>query len=310
MLREAIIASLAQSGGFADEEAVAAIEAYARRVSTLEGKKEMAEIADLASEKTLPLTVSIGRVYDARDDIELTESLAAKLFARAKALRPAEPAAARKMLSIAERCALVVADLNLIERIGEGVIDLDALKLALESRERMRKRVSDELFALFKKGGYAGGVAAVLLGDEDNYTDLLKGKDATAQTALLAAARYLREKLPVELVGKLLNANQTSAAAENYLEIEDSAEARRLIWAKHPGEARILGDASARMPRWADHQLANGKRKCARKYLARTLPKKFTRLPPISIRGFTAASSFACARARRKSACTIPKAVG
>lgn len=256
MLREPFIAALGQAGpaagGFSDEEAMAAIEAYARHVTTPEGKKEIAEIADLTSEKTLPLPISIGRVYDERDDIELTESLAAKLFARAKAVRSAEPAAARRMLSIAERCGLVVADLNLIERIGEGLVDLDALKLALKSRERMRKRVPDELFTLFKKGGYASGMAALLLGDEDNYNNLLKGKDSTAQTALLAAARYVREKLPVDLVGKLLDSNQTLAAAENYLEVEDSAEARRLIWAKHPGEARIVGERVRSEPERGD----------------------------------------------------------
>ncbi|HMY70935.1 MAG TPA: hypothetical protein PLQ88_03815, partial [Blastocatellia bacterium] len=214
-----------------------------RHVITPEGKKEIAEITNLQSEKTLSLPVSIGRVYDEREEVEISESLAAKLFARAKVLRAAEPLAARRMLAIAERCTLTVADLNLIERIGEGVIDLDALKLALESRERMRKRTSDELSALIKKGGYAAGIAAVLLGEEDNYNDLLKGKDANAQTALFAAARYVREKLPVESAGKLLDANQSLAnAAENYLEAEDSAEARKLIWDKHPGEARILGE--------------------------------------------------------------------
>lgn len=241
--RESLIATLAQTGGFADEEAAAAIEAYARRVITSEGQKEMAEIADGASDKSLPLPVSVGRVYDVRDEIELSEGLATKLFERAKALRPTEPAAARRILSIAERADLVVADLNLIERIGQGVVDLDAVKLALESRERMRKRAGGELFRLIKQGGYAGGLAAILLGQESNWNDLLKGNDANAQTSLLAAARYTRDKLPVELVGKRLAANPIlAAAAESYLEVEDSAEARKIIWARHPGEARILGE--------------------------------------------------------------------
>ncbi len=246
ILRETFIAALAQAGaavgGFSDEEAVAAIEAFARHVITPEGKKEIAEITNLQSEKTLPLPVSIGRVYDEREEVEINESLAAKLFARAKVLRATDPLAARRILAVAERCTLTVADLNLIERIGEGLVDLDALKLALESRQRMRKQVADELSALVKKGGYAAGISAALLGDEDNCNNVLKGKDANAQIALLAAARYVREKLPVEIVGKLLSVSQTLTAAENYLEVEDSAEARQLIWAKHPGEARILGE--------------------------------------------------------------------
>lgn len=241
-LREGIIVTLAQSGGFSDEEAAVAIEAYARHAVTSEGQKEMAEIAGLTSEKSLPLQISIGRIYDIRDEIEISESLAAILFARAKALRPTEPAAARRILSIAENADLMIADLNLIDRISQGTVDLDAVKLALEMRASMQKRAGDALFALFKQGGYAAGLAAVLLGDEGNWRDLLKGNDTNAQTALLAAARYTRDKLPVDLIGKLLNAHQTATAAESYLEVEDSLDARKMIWAKYPGEAKILGE--------------------------------------------------------------------
>jgi hypothetical protein len=57
----------------------------------------------------------------------------------------------------------------------------------------------------------------------------------------------LREKLQVELVrGRLGTPNRALAmAAEKYLEVEDSPEARKLILARRPGEARILGDLSA-----------------------------------------------------------------
>src|SRR5262249_46877857 len=74
-----------------------------------------------------------------------------------------------------------------------------------------------------------------------------KGPDAKAQIALLAGARYLRDKLLVELVSKLLNSPNRALgkAAESYLEVEDSAEARRLVLAKRRGEAYILGDGAA-----------------------------------------------------------------
>ncbi|MEP7342990.1 MAG: HEAT repeat domain-containing protein [Acidobacteriota bacterium] len=243
-LREALIAALIQLGGFSDEEAASAIEEYARKAITTEGQKEIAEIAGGDSNKSLPLPVSIGRVYDQREEIEITESLAAKLFERAKALRATEPAVARQILAIAENADLIIADLNLIERISEGWIDVDAIKLALEGRASMRKRAGDELAKLFKQGGYAAGLAAILLDDEGNRLDVLKGKDQNAQLALLAAARYTREKLPVESVSKLFNAANPVlvAAAESYLEVEDSAEARKIVWARHPGEAKILGE--------------------------------------------------------------------
>src|SRR5262249_57505343 len=80
--------------------------------------------------------------------------------------------------------------------------------------------------------------------EEREERETLGGTDAKAQLALLAGARYLREKLPVELAGKLLDSpNRALAkAAESYLEVEDSAEARKLVMARHPGEAYILGD--------------------------------------------------------------------
>src|SRR6185369_14558300 len=59
-LREALITALIQLGGFSDEEAAVDIEAYARKVVTEEGKKEIAEIAGGDSNKSLPLPVSIG----------------------------------------------------------------------------------------------------------------------------------------------------------------------------------------------------------------------------------------------------------
>ena len=80
--------------------------------------------------------------------------------------------------------------------------------------------------------------------DEREWKSTLEGNDIKTQLALLAGARYLREKLPVELVGRLLNSpNRALAkAAESYLEVEDSAEARKLVLARHPGEAHVLGD--------------------------------------------------------------------
>jgi len=53
----------------------------------------------------------------------------------------------------------------------------------------------------------------------------------------------LREPLPVEKAGALLKSPDKllALAAERYLESADSAEARKLIFELHPGEALILG---------------------------------------------------------------------
>src|SRR5262249_550965 len=134
-----------------------------------------------------------------------------------------------------------------VERIGEGWADVDSITVALETRDTLSKSAGDELYGLVKQGGYAAGVAAAILNDKREWKAILENSDAKAQLALLACARYLRDKLPVELAGKSLNSpNRALAkAAESYLEVEDSPEARKLILARHPGEAYILGDTTA-----------------------------------------------------------------
>ncbi len=247
MLRESIIVALAELGGFPDAEALAAIEAYCTRRLSEEGRQEISDIRQGGSEKNLPLPVSIGAVYAESEEVEIPDSLATLLFDRAKALRKTQPQLAREILAVAQQSSGIIADLNLADCIAEGWADVEMLKTVLQSRAEMRKRVGDKLEELFKQGGYQTGLAAAILNEEEKRLSVLSGKDTNAQYALLAAARYTREKLPVEIVGKLMNANAVqataiAAAAESYLEVEDSAEARKLIWARHPGEAKILGE--------------------------------------------------------------------
>ncbi len=241
IFRESIIVALVELGGFPDGEAAAAIEAYARRMLTEEGQTEIREAREDQGEKTLPLQISIGAVLSENEDVEISDSLATLLFNRAKALKKTQPDLARKLVSIAQQSNGIVADLNLIERIAEGWVDVEAVKLALDSRAQLRKNAAGNLEELFKQGGYQTGLAAAILNEEDKLNGVLAGRDALAQQALLAAARYTRQKLPVGAVGKLMANASLVAAAESYLEVEDSAEARKLIWARHPGEARILG---------------------------------------------------------------------
>src|SRR5262249_12916224 len=176
--------------------------------------------------------------------IQATEGLAVRLIERAKALRAAQPAVARQILRGIEGAPLRVAEADLVERIGAGWADVDAIKLALENRDSIRKSAGEELYSLIKQGGYAAGIAATILSDEREHREALAGTDTKAQLALLASARYLRDKLPVELAGGLLNSlsRALSKAAEGYLEVEDGAEARKLLLARHRGEAYILGD--------------------------------------------------------------------
>jgi hypothetical protein len=244
--RGKIVTALAECGGLSEDEMAAAVEAYAKMVVTEAGEEEIDQAKSGDSEKPLPMQVSIGRILNGSEKIQGAEGLAVRLIERATLLRASQPAVARQMLRSIEGVPLRAAEINLVERIGEGWADFDALKLALENRDSIQKSATAELYSLIKQGGYAAGVAAAILNEEREYRETLKGTDAKAQLALLAGARYLRDKLPVELASRLLDSpNRALAkAVESYLKVEDSAEARKLVLARHRGEAYILGDGA------------------------------------------------------------------
>jgi hypothetical protein len=240
-LRESLITALFLCGGITDDEAAAAIEAYARKLAAPGGVEALKQAKESEAAEPLPLKISIGRILDESDRLAVSEGLAALLFERVKALRAKEPEIAEQILRVIQGAPLPLARQFLAQRIGEGWVDADALALALETRSGMQKNAGSELQSLLNRGGYAAGVAAVLLDDADAARDVLKGKDGKAQMALLACARYVRAALPVELVARLLADKALASAAESYLIMEDSAAARQLVWARHPGEALILG---------------------------------------------------------------------
>jgi hypothetical protein len=242
--RQKIVAALAECGGLLDDEMVAAVEAYAKMVVTEAGAEEINRAEYPALEKSIPLNVSIGRILIESKTIQGAEGVAAGLIERAKALRASQLAVARGILRCIEGFPLPVVEINLVERIGAGWADLDAITVALRNRDSIQKSAGDELNNLIKRGGYAAGIAAAILNDEREHRETLKGTDAKAHLALLACARYLRDKLPVELVARLLKSpnREMSKVAEMYLEVEDSAEARKQVLARRRGEAYVLGD--------------------------------------------------------------------
>ncbi|HEU0185527.1 MAG TPA: hypothetical protein VFS27_09445 [Blastocatellia bacterium] len=248
-LRGYIFRALARCGGFSDGEMAEAIEAYSKVdviVANMAEQDRQNFFYD--AEKQRPLEVSVGFALSVKENyghhvVELerfqgAEGLAVRLIERANALRASQPAVARQILRIVEDFPLRAVEVNLVERIGAGWADIDELKLALENCDSIRKSAKDELYGLLKQGGYAAGVAAAILNDEREQREALAGTDTKAQRALLAGARYLRRKLPVGLVGRLLDSpNRALArAAESYLVIEDGDEARGLVLARRRGK--------------------------------------------------------------------------
>ncbi|MBC7932286.1 MAG: hypothetical protein H7Z38_17155, partial [Rubrivivax sp.] len=238
--RTFIIEGLLASGGVPEAEQIAALEAYAERLSTSEGRDDVGRYRS-SDEEPLPLPVSIGRYLASQKDAP--ESLAQETIARAESLRKTNPATARALLEIAEGWEARQVDLDTLRRIAAGTADAATINVALARAEKMRARVLNELRTLAASGGAAQGVAAILLADEGLTHGALASGDRLAQVSLLACARLAQVSLPVAEVGSLLTSKDATLAlaAERYLLAEDSREARRLLLERHRDEAFITG---------------------------------------------------------------------
>jgi hypothetical protein len=238
--RAFIIEGLLASGGVPEAEQVAALEAYAEKLSTPEGRADVERYRS-SGEELPPLPVSIGKYLAGRKDAP--DSLAQETIARAESLRKTNPSKARALLEIAEGWEARQVDLDTLRRIAAGTADAATINTALMRAEKMRARVTSELRTLAASGGAAQGVAAVLLADEGLTHGALASGDQLAQVSLLACARLTQTRLPVSEVGALLTSKDATLAlaAERYLLAEDSREARRLLHERHTDEAFITG---------------------------------------------------------------------
>jgi hypothetical protein len=107
--------------------------------------------------------------------------------------------------------------------------------------QRLREKQSNDVFDIRSSGAAALGISACLLEDNNEYGALLEGDNTEAKTAMLACARLIRANLPVRKVAENLQSSNAvlALAAERYLESEDSPEARSLVLARHPNEAKF-----------------------------------------------------------------------
>jgi hypothetical protein len=235
-----IIEGLLASGGVTESEQLAALDAYAEKLSTSEGRADVQRYRS-SDEEPLSLPLSIGKYLAAQK--EAPDSLAQETIARAESLQKTNAAKARALLEIAEGWEARQVDLDTLRRIAAGTADAATISNALTRAEKMRARVTSELRTLAASGGAAQGVAAVLLADDGLTHGALASGDRLAQTALLACARLAQVSLPVAEVGSLLTSKDATLAlaAERYLLAEDSREARRLLLERHTDEAFITG---------------------------------------------------------------------
>ncbi len=137
----------------------------------------------------------------------------------------------------------------LLRDLKRGVADLDTIIRLLGQRKDLREKQSTDLFDIRTGTPTAFGISACLLEDSADYDAILDTGNIETKTALFACSRLLRLRLQVPKVAENLKSPNPllQTAAERYLESEDSPEARAIVLARHPNEAKILGARSAFM---------------------------------------------------------------
>ncbi len=140
-------------------------------------------------------------------------------------------------------------NLLLLRDLKRGIADTDTIIRLLGQRKELREKQSTDIFDIRTGTPTAFGISACLLEDSADYNTILDTGNIESKTALFACARLLRLPLQVPKVAENLKSPNPllQTAAERYLESEDSPEARAIVLARHPNEAKILGSRSAFM---------------------------------------------------------------
>jgi hypothetical protein len=242
-MRGSLIEALVALGGFSDDELIDGLEAFI--VYFIEKQKQR---DDSEEEKPVPVEVSLGMYL--REYETPTNGLVGRTIERIKALRKTNPPAAQMLLDIMEKWDHPLVDLEMLGWMTSDKSNSETVLKLLTKRVELRERVPNELSALREKGPVMRGLGSVILEDETDLANDLRTGDAETRTALLAFARLVRVKLPVDEVAPLLkNDNKLLAlAAERYLESEDSVAARTIILSEFKAETRILGAHQSFVP--------------------------------------------------------------
>jgi hypothetical protein len=238
--RQFILEGLLASGGVSEAEEVNALEAYAAKLTTPEGREEMGRYRSYGDDP-LPTPLSIGRYLATRKDVP--ETLVRAVLDRAASLQKSNAPVAQSLLEVAHQWQSRQADLDMVHRIANGTADAKTIANALSRRTKLHESLATELQILLASNGPAQGIGSVLLEDGGLAQSVLGSGNQSSQIALLACARLTQTALPVEQVGALMQSKNAllALAAERYLIAEDSKEARQLLWQRHPNEAFVTG---------------------------------------------------------------------
>ncbi len=258
--RKSIVESLIAVGGLSVTEQMADLEIFAKFMSSEDGESKFRaqlyqyDYGDVEDEESdteiqpIPINLFIGFIVSNQNPPD--DALILRLIERLPNIQKTDPPTAKFLYDLMQNWDSRIVDLYRLKQLENGAADAEAVLLLLINRAELRTRVPSELSFIKGKNNLAGGITAVISENENEMAGVLNGANTETRISLLAAARLIRAKLPVQNVGMFLNSPDKllALAAERYLESEDSATARSLILAKYTGETKLLGARTAFIP--------------------------------------------------------------
>lgn len=178
---------------------------------------------------------------------EISNDLAGALVNRIEGLDKTNPRLSAAFRKMALRWQNTVINALMLRDVKNDIASVDTVVRLLSQRKTLRENQTAEVVDVGTGTPTGKGIAACILDEEAAYAAILDGDEPAAKTSMFACARMIRAILPIAKVAESLNSpdKRLVTAAERYLESEDSAEARGIVLARHPNEARITGASSA-----------------------------------------------------------------
>lgn len=178
------------------------------------------------------------------------DPLVRELVARISLLEKRDPPIAEALRSILLNWKGAAINALLLKDIKDGKSSSMAVLKLLGVRKEIREKQPGDIFDIRTANPTAAAVAACMLESEMDYMAILNGENGEAKAALFACGRLIRAKIPVREAAKFLSDKDKHvvAAAELFLESEDSPEARSIVLSLHPNEAKILGATTGFWP--------------------------------------------------------------
>jgi HEAT repeat protein len=262
--RNEIIGALFNCGGFSVPEQVNALEAFARLIpagdSTVVNfgafsnsanssplyyaQMAMAEAAsrmDSSGEGRTNINFVLGSMV--ATTTEPSELLARATIDRIEELSKRDPQTSQTLRRIIVGWKGLAVSSLLLRDLKNGNADSDDIVRLLTERKLLREKLIQDVSDARSGTPIAAAIASCILEDPADHEAIINGKNVEARTALYACARLVRAPLPLAKVVEDLSSTDQNlkAAAELYLESEDSLEARNTILSQFPNEAKVLG---------------------------------------------------------------------